>query len=120
MKYVCDKCGTEMVDNSKGPYIHYVCPKCGEAIATYDYTKDDPIKNDEKIYTVKSINNSSNSKTLRVLSKITGLNYFDCKKIIDENKTICTGMAKDIIESLKMLQYNEISFEIDPQFNYKI
>lgn len=120
MKYICDKCGTEMIDKSKGAYIHYVCPKCGEAIATYDYTKDDPIKIDDKIYTVKSTNNISNSKTLKVLSKITGLNYINCKKIIDENNVICTGTAKDIIEPLRLLKCNGVLFEISPQFNYKI
>ncbi len=109
-----------MLDKSKGPYIHYVCPKCGEAIATYDYTKDDPIKFDDKIYTVRSINNSSNADMLKIISKITGQNYLDCKKIIDENKIICSGKARDIIESLRELQQNNILFEIDPKFDYKI
>ena len=57
MKYICNECGTEMINKSKGPYIHFICPKCGSAIATFDYTKDDPIKWDDTLYVVNSLNN---------------------------------------------------------------
>ena len=120
MKYKCDKCGAEMLNQSKGPYIHFVCPKCGNAIATYDYTKDDPIKFDEEIYIVKSNGNKGSSETLKVVSKISGLNYIECKKLIDNDGVICSGRAKDIIESLKELKQNCIQFKITPDFNYEI
>ena len=120
MKYKCEKCGTEMLNQSKGPYIHYVCPKCGNAYATYDYTKDDPIKFDENTYFVKSVNNKTSTEVLKIVSKISGQNYVKCKELIDNNDVICSGKARDIINSLKELKEKNIQIEISPTFKYKI
>ena len=120
MKYKCEKCGAEMLNQSKGPYIHFVCPKCGKSYATYDYTKDDPIKFDENIYSVKSINNKTSMNVLKIMSKVSGQNYVKCKELIDYNGVIFSGKARDIIDLLKELKANDIQFEISPMFNYKI
>ena len=109
-----------MINQSKGPYIHYVCPKCGNAIATYDYKKDDPIKFDESIYTVRSIDNESSLDNLKIFSKISGLNYVKCKELIENDGVICSGKASDIIDNLKELKANKIQFEISPFFKYDI
>ena len=120
MNYKCPKCGAEMLDRSKGPYIHCTCPNCGNSYATYDYTNDDPIKFDENIYFVKSVNNKTSIDVLKIVSKISGQNYIKCKELIDNNDVICSGKAIDIIDSLKELKVNNIKFEISPTFNYKI
>ncbi len=120
MKYICEKCGAEMLNQSKGPYIHYECPKCGNAFVTYDYTKDNPIKFDEDIYVVKSIDNKATMNVLKIVSKISGLNYVKCKQLIENDDIICSGKARDIIDSLRELKANNIQFEIDPTFNYEI
>lgn len=120
MKYKCEKCGTMMLNQSKGAYIHYVCPRCGNAFATYDYTKDDPIKFDENIYFVKSLNNKTSLDVLKIVSKISGKNYVRCKELLENNEVICFGKARDIINSLKELKANNIEFEISPTFNYEI
>lgn len=109
-----------MLNKSNGAYIHYVCPKCGNATATYDYTKDDPIKFDETIYYVKSVNNGSSINILKIISKINGENYIKCKTLIENNGIICSGKASEIIDSLKELKTNNIKFEIEPAFAYKI
>ena len=119
MKYKCEKCGAEMLNQSKGPYIHYVCPKCGNAFATYDYTKDDTILFDECVYYIRSKGNKASSDVLKIVSKISGNNYLKCKEIIENNDVIISGKASTLIESLKELQSNSIQFEISPKFNYK-
>lgn len=120
MKYKCEECGAEMLNQSEGPYIHYVCPKCGNAYATYDYTKDNPIKFDEIIYSVKSVDNKTSLDVLKIVSKISGNNYIKCKELIENNGIICSGKAMDIITSLQELKSNNIQFEINPKFEYKI
>ena len=69
MKMKCEKCGAQMIDRSKGPYVHFVCSKCGHALATYDYTKEDPIKIDRTIYSLKSIDNKISPKFIKIISK---------------------------------------------------
>lgn len=118
MRNKCNECGSDMIDQSKGPYIHFVCPKCGNAIATYDYSKEDPIKKDESIYVVKSANNIASTDILKTLSKVSGNNYLECKRIIETNGVICSGKAVEIIESLKLLKLNGIQVEISPEFKY--
>lgn len=108
-----------MLNRSKGPYIHYVCPKYGNAYATYDYTKDNPIKFDEIIYSVKSVDNKTCLDVLKIVSKISGNNYIKCKEIIENNGIICSGKTMDIITSLKELKSNNIQFEINPAFEYE-
>lgn len=120
MKVKCSECGTEMINQSRGPYIHFVCPKCGNALATYDYSKEDPIKLDEQVYTVNSADNIVSGNVLKVVSKITALNYFECRKIIENNGVICSGKAKDIIDILRELKSNRIFFTIQPNFKYDI
>ncbi len=120
MKNICPECGAEMLDKTNGPYIHIVCPKCGYGLATYDYTLDDPIKFDEKIYTVKSVGNKTSIKALKVISKISNLNYVQCKALVETDGIICSGKAKEIIESIKELKQNNVGFEISPEFKYDI
>lgn len=120
MKYKCEKCGSKMLDQSKGPYIHYVCPNCGNAYATYDYTKDDQIKFDESIYYVKSIDNRISTDVLKIISKINGQNFIKCKELIMNNGVIFSGKARDIVDSLKVLKRANIQFDINPFFKYKI
>lgn len=120
MKIKCNECGAEMLDKSRGPYIHFVCPNCGNAIATYDYTKEDLIKLDDKEYYVKLIDNKASIETLKIISKITGNNFIKCKEMIEKNELILSGKAKDIIDNLRLLKENQIHFEINPDFVYKI
>lgn len=120
MKIKCNECGAEMLDKSRGPYIHFVCPNCGNAIATYDYTKEDPIKLDDKDYFVKLIDNKATIQTLKIISKITGYNFIKCKELSEKNELIFSGKAKDIIDNLRLLKENQIHFEINPDFVYKI
>ena len=120
MKYYCDECGAEMINKSEGPYIHFVCPKCGKALASYDPSKEDPIKFDETIYYVKSKSNKPDCDNIKVLSEINGLNYLKCKQIIENNDIITTGKALDIIIHLKLLKQNNIQFTIEPNFVYKV
>ena len=120
MKIKCEQCGAEMLNQSKGPYVHCVCPNCGNAYATYDYSKDDPIKFDESIYVVKVVGNKSSANVLKIVSKLSGQNYVKCKELIDNNCAILSGKARDIIDSLKELKTNNIRFEIMPSFKYDI
>ena len=116
----CNNCGTKMINKSKGPYIHFVCPSCGNAITSYDYTRDDPIKFDEAVYGVKLTDKVISAKTLKLVSKISGLNYLQCKKNIENGDIAFSGKAIDIIEYLKTLKDNNVAFEMSPNFIYEI
>ncbi len=120
MKMKCEKCGAQMIDRSKGPYVHFVCSKCGHALATYDYTKEDPIKIDRTIYSLKSIDNKISPKFIKIISKANSKNYLECKKIIENNDIIFSGKAIEIIILLKELKSLNIKIEILPTFPYKI
>ena len=85
MKIKCNECGADMLDKTRGPYIHFVCPNSGNAIATYDYTKEEQIKLYDKEYFVKLIDNKTSTQTLRIISKITGNNFIKCKELLDKN-----------------------------------
>ncbi len=120
MKMKCEKCGAEMIDQSKGSHIHLICPKCGHALATYDYTKENPIKIDKTVYTVKSINNKATLELIKIVSKINGENYLQCKKLIENNGIIFSGKAVEIITLLNELKPLNVKYEISPKFPYKI
>ena len=119
MKYKCNECGSIMLDQSKGPYIHFVCPKCGNSLATYDYEKDDPVKFDTTIYAVRILGHNYSADSLKAISVVTGKNYLECKNIIDNNLLLLSGKAKDIIEKLKLLKNSKILVEINPAFPYE-
>ena len=120
MKFKCNICQNEMIDKSKGPYINYICPICGNAIATYDYEKDDPIKFDEQKYDIVISGESVSIEDLKIISKMSGLNFLQCKAIINEHSVIITGKAIDIIEKLRVLKKSDIEFSVNPTFPYKI
>ncbi len=120
MKIKCENCGAQMIDQSKGPYIHFVCPNCGHALATYDYTKEELIKIDRTIYSIKSIDNKTSPEFIKIISKANSKNYLECKKIIENNEIIFSGKADEIIALLDELKSLHIKIEILPKFPYKI
>lgn len=120
MKYKCNKCQSDMLDKSKGPYLLYVCPICGNSFSSYDYSHDSPMKYDQTIYTIKSTNNTPSLNAIKLISKVTGLNYNESKRIIENNSIILSGKAIDIIDYLKEFKTINFLFEIEPEFNYEI
>jgi len=118
MKMLCDKCGTKMIDKTKGPYVHFVCPQCGHAVATYDYSKEDPIKLDKTIYSVRLINNKPTIELIKILSKLSGSNYLECKEKIEQNEIVLAGKAVEIAHFLAEIKLLNIKPEITPDFPY--
>ena len=48
-KYICPKCGAEMIANYEKPALNLMCPKCGIKIATTKREKNDIDDNDYEI-----------------------------------------------------------------------
>ena len=120
MKMTCEKCGVEMINKSKGPYLHFVCPNCGHVLTTYDYNKENPIKTDQTIYSIKLIDNKVTPELIKIISKANGKNYLQCKKMVENNDIIFNGKAVEIVQLIHKFNKLNIKTEILPYFPYEI
>ncbi len=114
--YICPRCGAEMFGTYEKPALNLTCPKCGCKIAT---TKWDDIDLDNTVYIVSIVKcDNPNIEQIKLVSKITGQNFFKSKEIIINGEEIFRGKALDIIDFKKQLNINCLEIKIVPQFNY--
>jgi len=114
----CPKCG------KKGMmHIHHnstgimKCNHCNYGVATTEFW---PIQLDETIYSliIRKIDNIS-SKELNVIKKIINKSYPEIKELLSSGDYICyKGKADHIAKYLKLLKDNNISYEINPKYDY--
>lgn len=95
-----------------------ICPKCGWNIVT---TKIDDIMLDTQLYQLYILKNEHiNRNQIRILSKISGMNYICIKQnIVTRNKTLLISDRAFKIKAIKeMLEKEKIQFEVVPEFKY--
>ena len=95
-----------------------ICPKCGWNIIT---TKIDDIMLDTQLYQLFVLKNEHiNRNQIRILSKISGMNYICIKQnIVTRNKTLFIRDRAFKIKAIKeMLEKEKIQFEVVPEFKY--
>ena len=88
-KYICPKCGAEMIAVYEKPALNLTCPKCGCKIATTKWEDIDLDDTDYEIVLKLSANPSMNqvkflSNILRILQAF-DVNSFFCFKLIISN-----------------------------------
>jgi hypothetical protein len=114
----CNKCGGELVYRQEGRIQGAYCMNCctWAVIATYfpEYEVDET---DYCIYAINAQFEDLNK--IRVVSAITGMNYLDVRKLLQQDKTIIfKGKAPEIMKIRKTLDDAGMHYEIEPDFKY--
>lgn len=112
----CPECGTKLIKERFGHSAVYTCPKCGCSAATTEF---DPIDLDETQYVIRLAEGTAVSKeTLSLVSYLTGKNFIDSKKVIENRDIIFAGQAHDILRKKDYLSKQGVTFVIEPDFPY--
>lgn len=112
----CPKCGSKMLVTWNPPGISSKCSSCDYNIAS---TSFHPIDCDDTIYKVALVKlDGINIETISVISKLSGLNFIQCRKIINNGEIILTGRACDINEKIDILLDKKIKIKITPPWKY--
>ena len=99
-KIECEKCGHEMINLSRGPYINVKCPNCGWNWAAYDSENAKSI-NDNIIVTFEG-KQYTKEGLMYLTKKITG-NSILSKKLLEEGGTVSINSFAEIEPELKKL-----------------
>ena len=115
-KYICPKCGAEMIVAYEKPALNLTCPKCDCRIAT---TRWEEIDLDDTNYQIilKSSKNPSMA-IIKFISKKTGLNFIDSKKLLESGGLLMEGKAITIKEQCNILDDCKIEYIVIPEFPY--
>ena len=98
MKHIiCEKCGSEMIDLSKGPYITATCPSCGWGWATCDGSLEPEPKKPIRIDIAPSQYTAAKA---RFLSQLVFGNALEAKKALTDGRTIFVDSPKTV-ETMK-------------------
>lgn len=128
-KIICEKCGTEMIDRSKGDSISIICPNCGWGWAT---TTHDPSMDDETEYEIwLRPGNAQSTEILRLIAGIANINLLQAKKLLSNEEPILLFKAhteavavrnkvQKIQDIAKRLTEVNVLFFIVPDFKYEI
>lgn len=112
----CPECGAEAITERDGCAVTYTCPKCGWSAATTEW---EPIDLDDTQYEIRLGEGVPTGKeNLSLVSHMTGKNFVDSKKIIEDCGVIFVGKTRDIFEKREFLNEQGIPFVIEPDFPY--
>lgn len=79
----------------------------------------DPIDLDDTIFTVSlAPGNPANKETLSLVSRLTGKNFIESKKLIESSGPVFSGKAREIQGLLKDLEDKPIEVQVSPDFPY--
>ena len=100
---ICEKCGREMTNLSKGPYIEIKCPYCGWGWATYDSSHEPKAKYPAEILILPNQYDANKAKRLSRL--VTG-NAIEAKRLLEQGGTVLVNSP----ETIKALDEATITF----------
>lgn len=115
-KYICPKCGTEMIAVYEKPALNLTCPKCGCKIATTKWEDIDLDDTDYEIVVKPLVNPLMNQ--VKFISNLTGQNFIVSKKFLENGGVLLKAKAIEIREKKKLLKDNGIDYSISPEFPY--
>lgn len=115
-KYICPKCGTEMIAVYEKPALNLTCPKCGCKIATTKWEDIDLDDADYEIVLKLSANPSMNQ--VKFLSNLTGQNFIASKKLLEEGGVLLKAKAVEVKNKMAELDKINIEYYILPNFPY--
>ena len=114
--YSCPECGAEIITERCGAGVTYTCPKCGWSVASTEFY---PIDLDDTQYVIRLAEGTPASKEiLSLVSHMTGKNFIESKKIIENCDIIFAGRAREIVKQKEHLAEQGVSFVIEPDFPY--
>lgn len=117
-KVICEKCGAEMKSYQEGRTGGMLCPKCGWGWAT---TITSEIDVDETMYTVQiSKPNTIVTNMIKLYADLSGSNYVQAKKALEEGNAELSGLAVDIQNMLPQIRETGLGFTITPDYPYSI
>lgn len=128
-KIICEKCGTEMIDHSKGDSIFVECPNCGWGWAT---TLSDPTADDDTKYEIwLRPGNPQSPEILHLIAGIANVNLLQAKKMLNHQEPVmlykvCNEAASSLNKVQKIqrvagnLKNANVEFFITPDFKYEI
>ena len=115
---ICEKCNTEMTYFKNGQSQGWTCPNCGNGLVT---SFVDDMQLDENTYTVTLLPNvSPSASALKVVSKVSGLNILESKKLSLEGGELIKGRAHKISDSINQIKTVGLLFKISPEYPYDI
>ena len=116
-KIYCTICGSEMIPLDPKKPIGMTCPNCGWGWATQYIS---PIHTDQTDYKIILLaGNPVSLQVLRVLQKMTGLNFLQLKEIIETAPSFITSEnAYQIRPFMKMLDDAGVLYRVEPEFPY--
>ena len=112
----CPECGTIMLEEYEKPALNLTCPKCGCKIATTRWEAIDIDTVDYEIIIAK--HDSPTMEQIKFISKQTGENFINSKKMLIEGGNYYKGNAKVIKEKKDSLDNNNIQYSISPEYPY--
>ena len=113
----CHECDIDLVYCQQESTITWTCPVCGWGLAT---TYISPIYHDINNYEVFLLKDfSPKPNQLRVISRISGLNLIESKKLLGTDEAfLFKGKAADVLPIKTQLEQEEIGFKIVPEYNW--
>jgi len=115
---ICEKCNTEMNYFQNGQSHGWTCPNCDNGLVT-SYIDD--MQLDETVYEVTLLpNNNPSTADLKILSKISGLNILESKKLAAEGGELIKGQAHKISDSINQIKDTDLSYNISPDYPYDV
>lgn len=112
----CEKCGAVAKEYREGHSRGWICDVCGWGCVTTYY---EPYETDMTTYSIVIYDNEVCVNKIKVIARITGVNYLKAKTLLESNEAIVfSGNAKEIFEVKKILLDNAIIFKVTPEFPY--
>jgi len=116
----CRECGFELIgeSNISGFITEIVmkCPNCGWTAVTTEMA--DIIDDLTKYNIVIDSGNIAEKETVRMISKVSGRNILESKRIITDGGILLSEYAINIIELIPQLDDMNIGYHIEPEFPY--
>jgi large subunit ribosomal protein L7/L12 len=112
----CEICGAEMRFEKDEHSVCWICDNCNNAVATSYF---EPILLDNTNYHIILISNNCSVCIIKMVSEISGYNYIETKKAIENAPVeIFSGKAVDIKPVKENLEKAGVNFSIEPEFLY--
>lgn len=116
----CIKCGYKT--NSESISAGYVteivvkCPNCGWTVVTTEMM--DIVNDLTKYNIVIDLGNAVEKENMRMISKVSGYNILESKKLLTDGGIMLSEFAINIIDIIPQLDITNIKYHIEPEFPY--
>jgi len=116
-KYLCEKCGNEMIPIKKDSTVGMVCPNCGYGVVT---SFIDPIYEDYQEYEIYLTEGNTVTKdNYFLIQSLTNMSMLEMKHLFETTPFLLfKGLAPEVKELKGKLDECSINYSIVPEFKY--